>query len=167
MWNVTLLGEKALHGSHLPRFNPPPLADASYRNGVATIYAPIAYLPQPILAFKQTAAGGLRLAATGTLRGCDPDRIVLKKIVLTGFPVKVHKSKAVVRFMFHTPEDVRWFKPVELWTKAGRRGRILEPVGTHGAMKCIFDGPLKHQDSVCMSLYKRVYPKWPEDMQFA
>ena len=60
----------------------------------------------------------------GTLRSCDPDRLVLKKIVLSGYPVKVHKKKAVVRWMFHNPEDVRWFKPLELWTKYGRRGRI-------------------------------------------
>lgn len=63
--------------------------------------------------------------------------------------------------MFHNPEDVRWFKviwsiifkvsfwkfgfhlfltsmslrclqPTEVWSKCGRRGRIREPVGTHG-----------------------------------
>lgn len=134
---------------------------------VATVFAPISYPPLPLLAFKPTPTGTFVLAATGSLRDCNPDRVVLKKIVLSGYPVRAHKSKAVVRWMFHTPEDVRWFRPVELWTKQGRRGRIREPVGTHGRMKCIFDGPIGQQDSVCMSLYKRAYPKWPLDMKFA
>lgn len=138
------------------------------RSTVATVYCPISYPPLPLLAFKVGDQGGpLRLAATGTLRDCTPDRVVLKKIVLSGYPVRAHKSKAVVRWMFHTPEDVRWFRPVELWSKHGRRGRIRESVGTHGAMKCIFDGPVGQQDTVCMSLYKRVYPKWPNDLDFA
>lgn len=61
---------------------------------------------------------------TGSLRSCSPDRIILKKIVLSGYPVKVHKHKAIVKYMFHNPEDVRWFRALELWTKYGRRGRI-------------------------------------------
>jgi pre-rRNA-processing protein TSR1 len=137
------------------------------RPSMATIYAPISYPPLPLLAFKTRPSGHVSLAATGALRDCNPDRVVLKKIVLTGYPVKAHKSKAVVKWMFHTPEDVRWFRPVELWTKEGRRGRVREPLGTHGTMKCIFDGPIQQQDAVCMSLYKRAMPKWPETMTFA
>ena len=73
----------------------------------------------------------------GTLRSCDPDRVVLKKIVLSGYPVRVHKNKAVVRWMFHNPEDVRWFKPLELWTKYGRRGQIkVAPVRVAQSVRC-------------------------------
>lgn len=49
-----------------------------------------------------------QLAATGALRSVDPDRLIIKKIVLSGYPVRVHKTRAVVRLMFFNPDDIRW-----------------------------------------------------------
>eukprot|EP00300_Choanocystis_sp_HF-7_P009803 c16644_g1_i2.p1 GENE.c16644_g1_i2~~c16644_g1_i2.p1 ORF type:complete len:439 (+),score=116.47 c16644_g1_i2:130-1446(+) len=100
------------------------------------------------------------LCATGNCLGVNPDLIVLKKIVITGFPLKIRKRHAVVRYMFFNPEDVRWFKPVDLWTKRGRKGNIRESLGTHGAFKAMFDGQVTSGDVVCMSLYKRAFPKY-------
>lgn len=36
-------------------------------------------------------------------------------------------------------------------------------------MKVLFDSPVQQREVVCMSLYKRVFPKWPEagDLTFA
>ncbi|KAH7523416.1 hypothetical protein FEM48_Zijuj06G0008700 [Ziziphus jujuba var. spinosa] len=135
------------------------------RFSIASIYAPISFPPVPLIALKSAEGDAApAVAAVGSLRSVDPDKIILKKIILTGYPQRVSKLKASVRYMFHDPEDVRWFKPVEVWTKCGRRGRIKEPVGTHGVMKCVFNGGLQQHDTVCMNLYKRVYPKWPNHL---
>ena len=65
-----------------------------------------------------------------------------------------------MRFLFHNLYDISWFKPVELRSKYGRRGHIKETVGTHGHFKAVFDQHLTSMDTVLMTLYKRVYPKW-------
>ncbi|XP_063167634.1 pre-rRNA-processing protein TSR1 homolog [Candoia aspera] len=130
---------------------------------VATIYAPITFPPASVLLFKQESNGAHKLLATGSLLSVDPNRLVIKRVVLSGHPFKIFSKLAVVRYMFFNREDILWFKPVELRTKWGRRGHIKEPLGTHGHMKCQFDGQLKSQDTVLMTLYKRVFPRWTFD----
>eukprot|EP00428_Durinskia_dybowskii_P062940 CAMPEP_0170376684 /NCGR_PEP_ID=MMETSP0117_2-20130122/11856_1 /TAXON_ID=400756 /ORGANISM="Durinskia baltica, Strain CSIRO CS-38" /LENGTH=810 /DNA_ID=CAMNT_0010631903 /DNA_START=135 /DNA_END=2567 /DNA_ORIENTATION=- len=144
------------------------------RFSMASCYGPIMMSNSPLLVFKRMAGScktgefrgscGFRwsLVATGNLVNVEPDRIMLKKIILTGFPIRVRKNFAVVRHMFHEPQDVRWFKPAELVTKWGLRGHITEPVGTHGLLKALFNGPIKQNDTVMLILYKRVFPKFPD-----
>ncbi|KAJ8280793.1 hypothetical protein GJAV_G00059030 [Gymnothorax javanicus] len=130
---------------------------------VVSVYAPITFPSAGVLLFAQSPAGTQELVATGSLLGCDPGRVILKRIVLSGHPFKINRRSAVVRYMFFNREDIQWFKPVELRTKWGRRGHIKEALGTHGHMKCVFEHQLGSQDTVLMNLYKRVYPRWSYD----
>ncbi len=116
-----------------------------------------------ILVFRPSTryANQYDLLATGNLLSIDTDRIMLKKIILFGNPIRIRKRTAVVKHMFFDPLDVRWFKPAELVTLQGLRGHIKESVGTHGLYKALFSGPIKQNDQVLLVLYKRVFPKVP------
>jgi len=120
-----------------------------------------------LLVFKQLDNGQVMLVATGRLMSVDPDRIILKKVVLTGLPVRVRKRFGVVKHLFYDPQDVRWFKPAELVTKFGLRGHIREPVGTHGLLKAVFSGPITQNDTVMLVLYKRVFPKLEDNEELS
>lgn len=133
----------------------------------ASVFGPVSYSPCPVLVFREdnweessTDSIGQRLVATGSVIGADAERIVVKRVILTGYPVRVHKRFATVKYMFYNPEDVKWFKPASLYTKHGLQGNILESVGDHGTMKCLFNAPIKQHDTVCLPLFKRVYPKF-------
>ncbi|KAG9126309.1 hypothetical protein FRC07_003964 [Ceratobasidium sp. 392] len=149
--------------------------------GVASVYGPIIFGKQPCTLLRETDDPqgklsyalirhsrsprenlGPELVASGTFLSTDAQRIIAKRIILTGHPFKVHKKTATVRYMFFNPEDVRYFAPIQLHTKHGRTGHIRESLGTHGYFKAHFDGPLTQMDTICMSLYKRMYPRWSE-----
>ena len=53
-----------------------------------------------------------------------------------------------------------WFRPAELTTKHGLSGHIVCPVGTHGLFKVNFGRAVQGHDTVCLNLYKRIYPKF-------
>lgn len=127
---------------------------------VASFFAPIQFPPAPVLCFRENPNGSCTLIANGSLLSCNPDRVVLKRVVLSGHPFKINRRTATIRFMFHNKEDVNYFKPCKLRTKCGRIGHIKESLGTHGHMKCVFDGQLKSYDTVFLQLYKRIFPKW-------
>ncbi|KAL1408410.1 ribosome biogenesis protein tsr1 [Vanrija albida] len=133
---------------------------------VVSTFGPVCFGKSPCLLLRQQTSDGVPdLVATGSFTSSDPTRIIAKRIVLTGHPFKVHKKTATIRYMFFDREDVSYFQSVELHTKYGRTGHIREPLGTHGYFKAHFDGPVQQMDTVCMSLYKRQFPKWSEDFK--
>ncbi|KAI8788042.1 pre-rRNA-processing protein TSR1 [Biomphalaria glabrata] len=127
---------------------------------VASVYAPIMFAPAPVLVFRENIMQKCDLVAKGSLLPLDTNRIVIKRVVLSGAPFKINKRSVVVRYMFFNREDIDFYKPIELKTKYGKRGHIKQALGTHGHMKCTFNGQLKSEDTILLHLYKRVYPKW-------
>ncbi|KAH1365528.1 hypothetical protein KXX33_000184 [Aspergillus fumigatus] len=147
-------------------------------SAIATWIGPLTWGAVPVLVFKskqnhdpevldsadadaegQIDIDNLELIGKGTVVAPDQSRIVAKRAILTGHPFKIHKRVVTVRYMFFNAEDVNWFKALQLWTKRGRSGYIKESLGTHGYFKATFDGKINPQDSIGISLYKRVFPR--------
>eukprot|EP01038_Epipyxis_sp_PR26KG_P006017 gene6017-8287_t len=85
------------------------------RFAMASCYGPITMGNVPLLVFQcnNNEDGKMidynddnknwSLVASGAISTIDPDRIVLKKIILTGVPIRVRKRFAVIRHMFYDP----------------------------------------------------------------
>ncbi|KAK4140881.1 uncharacterized protein C8A04DRAFT_39515 [Dichotomopilus funicola] len=147
------------------------------QSAVATFMGPITWGSIPVLFFKRTVPGDhhdamegedgeqegpalpLTLVATGTTLPPSTTRVIAKRAILTGHPYHIHKKIVTIRYMFFNREDVEWFKALPLWTRRGRSGYFKEALGTHGYFKATFDGRINPQDSIGVSLYKRVWPR--------
>jgi pre-rRNA-processing protein TSR1 len=100
---------------------------------------------------------------TGTVKSIDPLRMIIKRIILTGNPYRTIGRSARVTLMFFNKEDVLWFKKVNLSTKNKQRGHIEKPIGLSGRFKATFKDIVRPDDTVCMFLYKRVFPRLCRD----
>ncbi|KAL1850697.1 ribosome biogenesis protein tsr1 [Diaporthe australafricana] len=139
------------------------------QSAVATFMGPVTWGAVPALFYRRSKPGEkkaegetdlpLTLIGTGTAISPSTNRVIAKRVILTGHPYHIHKRIVTIRYMFFNREDVEWFKALPLWTKRGRSGFVKEPLGTHGYFKATFDAHINPQDTIGVSLYKRVWPR--------
>lgn len=125
---------------------------------IASFVAPSMMETCSLLYFKEVE-GEMVMVGTGSLKTIDPTRLIIRQKILTGNPYRTLGRNARVTMMFFNKEDVMWFSSVGLWTKNKRRGNIESAIGLNGHFKCTFNDIVKPEDTVCMSLYKRVFPQ--------
>lgn len=137
---------------------------AKGQTSIATVIAPVTLCNVPVVYFKESSMGdGVpRLVGTGSIIDTNANRILVKRAIITGHPVKIHKKLVTIRYMFFNAQDILWYRAVPLFTKSGRSGYIKESLGTHGYFKATFDGKLTSQDTVGMALFKRMWPRTVE-----
>ena len=73
---------------------------------VTKLDAPITFPPASVLVYKEFEDSSTQLVATGSLLSCNPNRIIIKRLVLSGHPFKINRKHAVVHYMFFNREDI-------------------------------------------------------------
>ncbi|KAG5221579.1 Ribosome biogenesis protein tsr1 protein [Salix suchowensis] len=129
---------------------------------VATTYGPVVFGNQPCVLLRESDdPQAPHLVAMGSFLNPDTTRVIAKRIILTGHPFKVHKRRQQYGICSSIEVTRRALLQAHSITHEIRtNGHIRESLGTHGYFKAHFDGPINQMDTVCMSLYKRVFPKW-------
>lgn len=90
-----------------------------------SFYGHNTFPPSPFLVFRVNPLFPSQIEGAPVMRGelvkCDPMHVVLERIILTGYPFKINRRRSTVRYMFFNPQDVKYFRPVEVRTKMGLR----------------------------------------------
>ena len=148
------------------------------QTAVATFTGPVTWGSVPVLVFRRQSAPDVKdptmteamdtasqqtpklsLIGMATTVAPSTNRVIAKRIILTGHPYKIHKKLVTIRYMFFNREDINWYAAIPLWTRRGRQGFVKEPLGIHGYFKATFDGRINALDAIGVSLYKRVWPR--------
>lgn len=119
--------------------------------GTLCFFAPLVLTDDKISISRDNTHTG---AAVQILR---KDPIIIRTVVFRGIPAKIHKRSCIVAKMFHTREEVKYFRDIKLYSSKKKEGHIKKPLGEKGLMKCYFFPPVKHGEKIYMELARRVF----------
>lgn len=131
---------------------------------MAHFWGPITPQGTGILAVQDVATRipGFRIAATGSIVEMDKSTQIMKKLKLTGIPMKIYKKTAFIKDMFNSPLEVAKFEGAKIKTVSGIRGQIKKAVSKpEGCFRATFEDKILLSDIVfCRTWYKVDVPKF-------
>jgi ribosome biogenesis protein BMS1 len=100
-----------------------------------------------------------RIAATGVVLSVDESTTIVKKLKLTGTPVKIFKNTAFVRDMFTTSLEIAKFEGASIKTVSGIRGQIKRALSKpEGHFRATFEDKILMSDIVFLRAWYPVRP---------
>lgn len=131
---------------------------------MAHFWGPIIPQGTGVLAIQDVATRipGFRIAATGSIVEMDKNTQIMKKLKLTGVPMKIYKKTAFIKDMFNSPLEVAKFEGAKIKTVSGIRGQIKKAVSKpEGCFRATFEDKILLSDIVfCRTWYKVDVPKF-------
>ncbi|XP_012149363.2 ribosome biogenesis protein BMS1 homolog [Megachile rotundata] len=131
---------------------------------MAHFWGPITPQSTGVLAIQDVATRipGFRIAATGSIVEMDKSTQIMKKLKLTGVPLKIYKKTAFIKDMFNSVLEVAKFESAKIKTVSGIRGQIKKAVSKpEGCFRATFEDKILLSDIVfCRTWYKVDVPKF-------
>lgn len=131
---------------------------------MAHFWGPVTPQSTGILAVQDVATRvpGFRIAATGSIVEMDKSTQIMKKLKLTGVPMKIYKKTAFIKDMFNSALEVAKFEGARIKTVSGIRGQIKKPVSKpEGCFRATFEDKILLSDIVfCRTWYKVDVPRF-------
>ncbi|THH03859.1 hypothetical protein EW145_g5948 [Phellinidium pouzarii] len=128
----------------------------------ATFYGPVALPNTGFCAFNTLSSetSGFRVSATGVVLDIDRSTKIMKKLKLTGVPLKIFKNTAFIRDMFTSALEVTKFEGANIKTVSGVRGQIKKALGKpEGAFRATFEDKVLMSDIVFLRGWYAIEPR--------
>ncbi|KAF7382877.1 hypothetical protein HZH66_013279 [Vespula vulgaris] len=131
---------------------------------MAHFWGPITPQGTGVLAVQDIATRepGFRIAGTGSIVEMDKSTQIMKKLKLTGVPMKIYKKTAFIKDMFNSTLEVAKFEGAKIKTVSGIRGQIKKAVSKpEGCFRASFEDKILLSDIVfCRTWYRIEVPKF-------
>ncbi|ORY64873.1 AARP2CN domain-containing protein [Pseudomassariella vexata] len=127
----------------------------------AQIYAPLVAPNTGFVAFNSFSPTntGFRIAATGNVLSVDESTEIVKKLKLTGAPVKIFKNTAYIKDMFTSSLEIAKFEGAAIKTVSGIRGQIKRALSKpEGHFRATFEDKILMSDLVFLRAWYPIRP---------